>query len=304
VRPRAENHRPDPKRLPGIVMVGDYMFDATLNGVLDSADAGTDIILAEILRRRHAEAQESAGVIGAANWSRAVSTEEVIEHLFSVETVRDILSVTWALEKGAKILHVGSASGRMVGALRALGYDAIGVECNRLASLATPAQLYKYNLFCTFSDLPFEDQAFDAVIETGLCRLPQEAVSRAIEEIRRVTRHGVVLGSVTTDLPIDLIERHDLLEGVKMLGSRWDWSEKFYAAGFVHALSDTSRLDEAWKKAEAAGAGPGQWYEDAESLLYCVYEPASAAGQVAKDVKEKTENFEPVEPPSVVAAGV
>jgi monoamine oxidase/SAM-dependent methyltransferase len=304
VRPRAENHRPDPKRLPGIVMVGDYMFDATLNGVLDSADAGTDIIIAEILRRRRADAQEPAGVIGAANWSRAVSTEEVVEDLFSVETVRDILSVTWGLEKGAKILHVGSASGRMVGALRALGYDAIGVECNLLASLATPAELNKYNLVCKFSDLPFEDQAFDAVIETGLCRLPQEAVSKAIEEIRRVTRHGVVLGSVTTDLPIDLIERHDLLEGMEMLGSRWDWSEKFYAAGFVHALSDTSRLDEAWKKVEAAGAGPGQWYEDAESLLYCVYEPVSTAGQVAKDVKEKTESFEPVEPPSVVAAEV
>ena len=53
-RPRAMNHCPDPVRLPGLVMVGDYMFDSTLNGVLDFADAATDIILSDVLRRRRA----------------------------------------------------------------------------------------------------------------------------------------------------------------------------------------------------------------------------------------------------------
>ena len=77
----------------------------------------------------------------------------------------------------------------------------------------------------------------------------------------------MVLGSVTTDLSIDLIERHNLLEGVRMLGSRWDWSEKLYAAGFVHALMDPSLLDEVWKRAVATGAGPGHWYEDAEAIF-------------------------------------
>jgi len=76
---------------------------------------------------------------------------------------------------------------------------------------------------------------------------------KAIEEIRRVTKHGVVLGSITTDLAIDLLERHDLLEDVQTLGSRWDWAERFHAAGFVHALTEPSRLDEAWKIAAAAG---------------------------------------------------
>ncbi|HEX9170032.1 MAG TPA: amine oxidase, partial [Roseiarcus sp.] len=54
VRPRAINHCPDPVRLPRFVMVGDYMFDATLNGVLDSADAATDLILSDVLGRRRA----------------------------------------------------------------------------------------------------------------------------------------------------------------------------------------------------------------------------------------------------------
>ena len=49
-RSRAINHRPDPERLPGFLMVGDYMFDATLNGVLDFADAATDLILSDVLK--------------------------------------------------------------------------------------------------------------------------------------------------------------------------------------------------------------------------------------------------------------
>ena len=38
------NHRPEPKQHPGLVVVGDYLFDSTLNGLLDSSDAATDII--------------------------------------------------------------------------------------------------------------------------------------------------------------------------------------------------------------------------------------------------------------------
>ena len=38
------NHRPEPKQHPGIVVVGDYLFDSTLNGLLDSSDAATDIV--------------------------------------------------------------------------------------------------------------------------------------------------------------------------------------------------------------------------------------------------------------------
>ena len=49
-RPRAINHRPDPVRTPGLVMVGDYLFDSTVNGVLDSADVASDIILTDVLR--------------------------------------------------------------------------------------------------------------------------------------------------------------------------------------------------------------------------------------------------------------
>ena len=51
------NHRPDPKQHPGLVVVGDYLFDSTLNGLLDSSDAATDIIVTEMMRLRRARGE-------------------------------------------------------------------------------------------------------------------------------------------------------------------------------------------------------------------------------------------------------
>jgi SAM-dependent methyltransferase len=272
VRPRHQNHQPDAARLPGVLVVGDYMFDATLNGVLDSADVAADIILANILTQRRGVRAE---VAGGADIVLSSPSEDVYEHFFEAQFLSDIFKITWDVTPGARILIVGSGSGRAVASLRAAGFDAIGIELNRLALMRTPAELRAYNLAGEFTDLPFPDDDFDVVVETGLCQLPREKVERACAEMRRVTKRGVVLGSVTIDLSIDLIERYDLLAGVKTLSSRWDWSEKLYACGFDHALNDPARLAEAWKRAEAVGAGPGHWYEDAESLLFCVYEKGS-----------------------------
>lgn len=45
------NHRPEPVDHPGLIVVGDYLFDSTLNGLLDSADAATDLAVAEVMRQ-------------------------------------------------------------------------------------------------------------------------------------------------------------------------------------------------------------------------------------------------------------
>ena len=285
IRPRLQNHQPDAARLPGVLVVGDYMFDATLNGVLDSADVATDVILADILARRRTARAEGSGTPGA-DPRLSGPSEEVGERFFEAQFLADLFKITWDLKLGARILIIGSGSGRTIASLRAAGFDAIGIEQNRQAVMRTPAELRAYNLVGEFTDLPFPADDFDVVVETGLCQLPREKVERACAEMRRVAKRGVVLGSVTTDLSIDLIERYDLLSGVKTLSSRWDWSEKLYTHGFDHALSDPARLAEAWKRAEAAGAGLGHWYEDAESLLYCIYEkgpqcPAADAAPVA-----------------------
>jgi hypothetical protein len=62
VRDVMTNHRPEPKNHPGFVIVGDYLFDSTLNGLLDSSDAATDIIVTETMKLRRARAQDGKPV--------------------------------------------------------------------------------------------------------------------------------------------------------------------------------------------------------------------------------------------------
>jgi len=282
VRRRGICHRPEPRALPGIIMVGDYMFDATLNGVLDSADTGSDIILTEILKRRRAEQQRSAGTIGSERPGlAAAATERALDRYFSAPELSGMLSAAWNLKKPTRILHLGSASGRLVAQLRALNHEVVGLEWDRHAHAATPPEAVAFNLLGEATDLPFEDGSFDIVIETGLCRLPEAAIAKTIDEIRRVARRGVLLGSISLDLPIEIIERYNFLEGLRTFESRWEWAERFYAGGFCQTLLDMPRLEEVWKLAQVAGAGPGHWYEDPESLLFCFYEHREKAQESA-----------------------
>jgi hypothetical protein len=41
-------HVPEPVAHPGLLLVGDYLFDSTINGVLDSADVAVEFIAEEI----------------------------------------------------------------------------------------------------------------------------------------------------------------------------------------------------------------------------------------------------------------
>ena len=45
LRPTHEAHQPEPVEHPGLVVVGDYLFDSTLNGVLRSANIATELLL-------------------------------------------------------------------------------------------------------------------------------------------------------------------------------------------------------------------------------------------------------------------
>jgi len=280
-RSRTENHLPDPARLPGLLTVGDYMFDATLNGVLDSADTVTDLILSDVIFRRRAVAQQQSLAANAlpVNGAATASDNELVQSAFEGSLLADLLSIAYGVRRGGKILCAGSGSVAMVAALRALGYEAWGIDgaarIHRTGSSERgEPRPQSYNLVGDLTGLPFRDGYFDVVVERALCHLPRNRVAGAIMELRRVARRGVVLGSVTTDLAIDLLERYDLVAGVATLASRWDWSDLMFAHGFDHALNDPARLARAWKRAEEAGAGLGHWYEDAHALLYCVYQVA------------------------------
>ena len=140
-RSRVANHQPDPVQLPGLLTVGDYMFDATLNGVLDSADTATDLILADVLKRRRVQPQREPVGAGspAVPFHGALNLAlEQVEDLMSAPALAGILAATWGLRPRLQTASCRLRAGRMVAALRALGFDATGIEGNRAACLATP----------------------------------------------------------------------------------------------------------------------------------------------------------------------
>ncbi|MFG1240906.1 FAD-dependent oxidoreductase [Xanthobacter sp. V7C-4] len=273
VRSAYVNHRPAAKQYPGLLVVGDYMFDATLNGVLDSADAASDIIVSEVMARRRAQfAPPAPRRDRPAEVAESARSDASRNGALNGSYLAEIMEAAWGVQPGARILHFGSGSGKLLSDLRALGFDAIGVEPCRAAWEGTPHRLRGHNLRICPQRLPFPDGSFDVVIETGLCRLERDQLTEVITEIRRVASRGFILGSVTSDLPIEVIERHELLTGIKTLTSRWGWSDLLLSLGFRFAFADPAKLDSAWRLSVGAGVAPSEWFEDAECLRYCTYD--------------------------------
>src|SRR5712672_1584897 len=247
------NHRPEPKEHPGLVVVGDYLFDSTLNGLLDSSDAATDIIVTEMMRLRRTRGKPAADKI-------------------------DLVKIVWNRAKGYKLLVAGSASGELVEALRARGIDAWGIENNRAIHARTPKALKKFCKLGSIVDMPFKDGEFDFVFETSLCHVAEKQVPRAVRELNRVVKTGLVFGSVTSDMAPALIDRYDLLRGVRKLGTWWEWSELFFSNGFDLSMHRRDCTDALWAATLAANKGPGQWYADSDSLRYSFFDKVAVDG--------------------------
>ncbi|ABE40419.1 Methyltransferase type 11 [Rhodopseudomonas palustris BisB5] len=283
VRDVMTNHRPEPKNHPGFVVVGDYLFDSTLNGLLDSSDAATDIIVTETMKLRRARSLAGKASSDKA-WSDKIDASyfenyrnqgpyrEVWNRFTNPDYLLEMIQTVWDKPQGKKLLVAGSASGELVGALRERGIDAYGVENNRGILAKTPEALKPFNTFGSIADLPFADDEFDFVFETCLCHVPENRVVKAIRELNRVTRTGLVFGSVTSDMDPGVIDRYDLLRGVKKLGTWWEWSELFFNNGFDLALHRNDCSDRLWEATLKAGKGPGQWYGDADSLRYSFFD--------------------------------
>ena len=171
------NHRPEPKQHPGLVVVGDYLFDSTLNGLLDSSDAATDIVVTEMMRLRRARAQDGTALSDKIdrdyfdNYRGLGPYHQVWSQFTDPAYLTELVRIVWGRAKGYKLLVAGSASGELVGALRERGIDAWGIENNRLIHDRTPKALRKFNKLGTIVDLPFKDNAFDFVFETSLCHV-------------------------------------------------------------------------------------------------------------------------------------
>jgi SAM-dependent methyltransferase len=278
VRDVMTNHRPEPKEHPGIVVVGDYLFDSTLNGLLDSSDAATDIILTEMMRLRRERAQDDKPLSDKVdreyfeNYRGLGPYGEAWRHFTDPDYLAKLIGIVWGKTEGAKLLVAGSASGELVGALRDRGIDAFGIENNRAIHAKTPKALKKYNKLGSITDMPFKDGAFDFVFETSLCHVSPKQVVRAIRELNRVVKTGLVFGSITSDMASVVIDRYDLLRGVKKLGTWWEWSELFFGNGFDLSMHRKDCSDALWEATLAANKGPGQWYADADSLRYSFFD--------------------------------
>ena len=99
---------------------------------------------------------------------------------------------------------------------------------------------------------------------------------RAVRELNRVVKTGLVFGSVTSDMAPALIDRYDLLRGVKKLGTWWEWSELFFSNGFDLSMHRHDCTDALWAATLAANKGPGQWYADSDSLRYSFFDKVEA----------------------------
>uniref|UniRef100_UPI0037D9B528 FAD-dependent oxidoreductase n=1 Tax=Tardiphaga sp. TaxID=1926292 RepID=UPI0037D9B528 len=282
VRDVMTNHRPEPKGHPGIVVVGDYLFDSTLNGLLDSSDAATDIIVTEMMKLRRARGVN--GVVASdkidndyfKNYRNVGPYSEVWSQFTDPDYLTKLIKIVWGRAKGYKLLVAGSASGELVGALRAKGIDAWGVENNKAIHAKTPKALQKYNKLGSITDLPFKDEQFDFVFETSLCHVADKQVTAAIGELNRVIKTGLIFGSVTSDMAPAVIDRYDLLRGVKKLGTWWEWSELFFGNGFDLSMHRRDCTEAVWEATLAAGKGPGHWYADADSLRYSFFDKVEA----------------------------
>ena len=278
VRDVMTNHRPEPKQHPGLVVVGDYLFDSTLNGLLDSSDAATDIILTEMMRLRRARVQGGKPVSDKINrdyfdnYRGLGPYSEAWRHFSHPDYLMELIRIVWRLSKGYKLLIAGSASGELVGALRERGVDAYGIENNRFIHAKTPKALRKYNKLGSIVDMPFKDDEFDLVFETSLCHVSKKQAVRAIRELNRVVAKGLMFGSITSDMAPALIDRYDLLRGVKKLGTWWEWSELFFGNGFDLSMHRNDCTDALWAATLAANKGPGQWYADSDSLRYSFFD--------------------------------
>jgi SAM-dependent methyltransferase len=279
-------HRPAPKEHPTLVSVGDYLFDSTINGVMDSADLATDVLLRQLgLHDRALRPQNSRhGTDTMGGLKRAFfdcydgdhSYRESFAEYFDPRWVVRLVREVWGLKPPFRLLDAGSASGLTLRALAREGVDAWGVENCPYIHAQTPRGLRDKNLLGDVRKLPFTDGAFEVVYDTALCHVPEADIDRVLSEYRRVTRHGVSFSALVRDFE-RRVKAKDLFYGVTTLWTLQEWSAAFLRNGFRLATTDPGVLARVWKWEKKANKGE-RWYPDAQSMRFCFYTKEDEAG--------------------------
>jgi len=286
-------HVPEPKEHPGLIIIGDYLFDASINGVLDSADIATDLML-KYLRppTSHLTLTSSMTSITARNhraggglkksyfdyYDGKQSYKKAFKQYFDAKYVTDLIHLVWGVSPPYRLLDAGSANGLTLRALAKGGVDTWGIENNHYIHRKTPRKLRERNLLGDVRNIPFEDDYFDFVYETCLCYVPDNEVDQAIRELFRITRYGVLFGSITIDMRGQAVEENELFYGIKTLDTLRAWSERFLRNDFQLAVTGQYVLKKVWKVEKKANEGD-PWYPTRESMRYCFYTKHTATRQ-------------------------
>jgi monoamine oxidase len=275
-------HLPEPLEHPGLIFVGDYLFDSTINGVLDSVDIATDIVVSHL--RKSKRRSDITTLIASAHidqpnrlrksyykyYDGKRNYNRSFEEYFDAKYIVKLISLVWGVTPPYRLLDAGSASGLTIDIFAEEGINSWGIENNRYIHRKTPRHLRNKNVFADVCDIPFEDDFFAFSYETCLCYVPETTIDKAISELCRVTKFGVILGSITADLPHNVIKPSDAFDGVRTWRSTQEWSELFLRNGFRLGLNNRRILKQIWKLERKINDGK-PWYPTKESMRYLFY---------------------------------
>jgi len=209
-------------------------------------------------------------------YAEETSYAESFGDYFCEQWACDVIKAVWDWSPPYKLLDCGSANGLTLGAFASKRVEAWGIEKNAYIHAQTPAEWRSRNLRGDVRSLPFEDGSFDFIYETCLCYLPKDQIDQAIRELFRVCRVGVYCGSVSVDMPEELVEAEELLYGVKTRVTMRQWSEFYIRNGFRLAIGDPKILKRLWKIETKSNEGYYTWYPDADTMRYCFFSKPDA----------------------------
>ncbi|MEI8144015.1 MAG: FAD-dependent oxidoreductase [Alphaproteobacteria bacterium] len=314
-------HEPDAKTMPNFYFVGDYLFDSTVNGAYDSANFAVDMMMGKLRLTAFNGANKKVdetiksdpnakakGIVKEGFVESTLSTdyhdeyavgmsyEESFREYFDEQYNADLYECIFGIKAPYRLLDVGSASGLTLKCFDDIGIEAWGIENNRHVHSQTAPEWMDKNLLGDVTKLPFEDQSFDVIYDTALCYVPEDLIEAAIAELYRVTRIGIFFGGITADMTREVIEYHEVFDGVLTLESLWQWSERFQRHGWKLAVHDQKVLKKAWKIECDANEGDFPWYPDMDTMRYCFYAKPDAAEWVAKLKAGETSKASPLMP--------
>lgn len=257
-------------------MVGDYLFDDTINGVLDSADIASRMVLRQLRvpARPFSLLKPDANEATASHLKKSYfkyydgkkGYNEAFEEYFDHEVIVNFIKAIWGTEPPYRLLDSGSANGLSIKAFKKSGVEAWGIENNAYIHKRTPLRLMPRNVLGDVRDMPFDDGFFDFAYDTTLCYVPERDVDHAIRELRRVVRRGVLFGAVTSDISASVAaDEADVADGVHVWRSLPQWADRFLRNGFSLAILEERTLRKV-QKLERKSNGGTSWYSDPGAL--------------------------------------